>query len=135
MTNNPSPLFPPPTDTNLTVRQAAAKVPCHAKLIYEKIANGELRAIRLGPRTIRVRQSDLDAYMAARETIPEQTPASRRRELLDPDTIAFLSELAEHASALTEEQKDAVRAAFRDGGTPPPFKMPRPVPRPKRARS
>lgn len=43
----------------------------------------------------------------------EPKPAQERAKLLDADTISFLSELASAAPALTEEQRDTIRAAFR----------------------
>ncbi len=98
------------------------------KRVYAAIRNGELRAIRLSRRMIRIRQSDFENWLSTLETTQSSAPAAQRRELLDPETIAFLSELAAAAPALSEEQKDTIRAAFR---APP--KMPRPVPRPKRA--
>jgi hypothetical protein len=39
----------------------------------------------------------------------DPTPAQKRAELLDKDTIAYLDELAENAPPLTEEQRDVIR--------------------------
>jgi hypothetical protein len=86
------------------VRQAAAQVPCNPKLLYAKVANGEVRAIRLGPKAIRVRQSDLNAFIAARGTIPD--PSSE---------YDYIERLLTTAPPLTEEQRSKLAALLRPG--------------------
>jgi hypothetical protein len=43
----------------------------------------------------------------------EKTPAQKRAELLGEETIAPIREQAEKAPPLSEEVRDAIRAAFR----------------------
>lgn len=97
----------PPPQPHWTVAQVAARWGRQKYAVYAAIRSGELPAIQLGPKSIRIRQVDLDTYEAAHRMPTPRAPK------LDPETVAFLSELAEKAPALSERQKDAVRAAFR----------------------
>ena len=124
-----------PSATDLTVREVAAELGSTTKFVYNLIERRELTVIKYGQRFIRITRAALDAFKDA-----HTTPAAKRATLLDDETRAHLAELASAATALTEEQKDTIRAAFKDGGgrdsaqravTP---KLPRPVPRPKRSR-
>ena len=48
----------------LTVPEAAARAKCSAKLIYLRVREGRLRAVRLGARNdIRIHLTWLDAFM------------------------------------------------------------------------
>jgi excisionase family DNA binding protein len=113
-----------PTGEWISPRQIANELDISYPGACLLIRRGDIPGVKVG-RSLRVRRSDFDDYLDRRRTTPAQ-----RRELLGEETVAFLSELAEHAPALTEAQKDTIRAAFR---APP--KMPRPVPRPKRGRN
>ena len=98
----------PRADELLSVRQVATIIGSSPQSVYNLIADKSLPAIQLGPRRTRIRRSDLDDYLSGRTA-----PVARRGKLLDAETIAFLSELADAAPTLTEEQKDTIRAAFR----------------------
>jgi hypothetical protein len=50
-------------------------------------------------------------------TDDDQTPAQRRAELLDDETVGYLADLAKNAPPLTEEQRDVIRF-WRSGSSP-----------------
>lgn len=99
---------PTPSETDLTVREVATELQSSKKFVYNAIERGELPAIRYGTRFLRIERAALDGFKAAHQTTSDQ-----ERARLDPDTVAFLSELAAAAPALSEEQRDTIRAAFR----------------------
>jgi excisionase family DNA binding protein len=87
--------------SDLSPREVATELGCDVQTIYNMIDRGDLPAIRYGTRFLRITRAALDTFKATHHT------------KLDADTIAFLSELAAAAPALTEKQKDTIRAAFR----------------------
>lgn len=101
-----------PPDELLTGQQVGKLTKLPPKSILNMAARNELPHVRVSARRIRFRRSDIDAYLDR-----QRTSARRERPKLDADTIAFLAELAAAASALTEEQKDVIRSAFRGGKT------------------
>ena len=55
------------TTQQLFTIQQVAKIACFdTKTVRRRIASGDLRAIRLGPRLIRISSDDLDAFLAGR---------------------------------------------------------------------
>ncbi|MCK9793082.1 helix-turn-helix domain-containing protein [Isoptericola sp. 4D.3] len=63
--------------TNLTAYESADRAGTSVDTIYRAIRRGELGAIRFGPRTIRVPEDELAAYIA-RKTVPAAAaPADR----------------------------------------------------------
>jgi excisionase family DNA binding protein len=52
----------------LTVEEVAAHLGQHPVTVYETIRAGIIPAVRLGTRSIRVRESDLEDYLASRST-------------------------------------------------------------------
>jgi hypothetical protein len=46
------------------------------------------------------------------------TPAQKRAQQLGEEMLTYLSEPAENAPPLTEEQRDVIRVAFRAASTP-----------------
>lgn len=101
-------------DDAITPAQFAAAAGCTTQFVYDQIANGELVAFRLGTRSLRIRRSDAENYMSR-----DLTPAERRAQILDRDTLDFLKRLAEDAPPLSDDQKAAIRAAFAgEAGTP-----------------
>jgi len=56
----------------LHVQHVAERLDCSSKRVYEMIQNGELEAIRIGPRGIRVAVEDLDNFIAVRGVDPEE---------------------------------------------------------------
>ena len=97
-----------PSATDLTVRAVADEIGSTTKFIYNLIERRELAVIKYRQRFIRIPRASLDAWKTA-----HTTPA---RTLLDDETRAHLAELAAAAPSLSEQQKDTIRAAFRDGG-------------------
>lgn len=97
-------------DDCVTPAQFAAAAGCSTQFTYSLIASGELPAFRLGTRSWRIRRADAEAYMT-----PALTPAERRAQVLDRDTLHFLRRLAEEAPPLSDEQKAAIRSAFQGG--------------------
>lgn len=69
--------------------------------VYRMIARGELKATKVLGRW-RIRRSDAEALLPA--------PAVRD---LDDETLDFIHELVRTAPALSEAQRDTIRAAFR----------------------
>lgn len=51
-----------PEPAELTIAEAAARLGIDPKTVRRAIARGDLAARRIGPRLIRIRQADLDAY-------------------------------------------------------------------------
>jgi excisionase family DNA binding protein len=62
-------------DELLTVADIANRLKLNQQTIYNWIDRGELPAVRLGARRVRVRRSDLDALLAAGETHGRSTAA------------------------------------------------------------
>ena len=54
-------------ETLLTVRQVAAQLQVSRNKVYAAIRRGELRAVSLSARSMRVRPVDLQAYLQRRE--------------------------------------------------------------------
>ena len=60
-------------DAFLTVNEIAERLKVNQQTVRNWIDRGELAAVRVGTRRVRVRQSDLDAFLAAGATaIPER---------------------------------------------------------------
>jgi excisionase family DNA binding protein len=55
-------------DEFLTVNEIAARFKVNQQTVRNWIDQGALTAVRVGPRRVRVRQSDLDAYIEASST-------------------------------------------------------------------
>ncbi len=69
------------TEKLWTIRDVADYLHCHTDTIKDRIARGVLRAINVGTNlraTYVVRQGDLDAFLAARTTIPNPHTPRRR---------------------------------------------------------
>ena len=47
----------------VTIREAAERLSVHPKSVRRLIQTGELRAVRVGSRSLRVRSSDVDALL------------------------------------------------------------------------
>jgi excisionase family DNA binding protein len=50
----------------LTVRQVAERLQLSRTWTWQLITSGQLRSLKLGPRSRRVRESDLDAFIRER---------------------------------------------------------------------
>lgn len=56
------------SESLLTVRQVAAELQVSRAKIYTAIRTGQLRAVQLSARSLRVRRVDLDSYLQRRES-------------------------------------------------------------------
>jgi excisionase family DNA binding protein len=99
----------------LTVAQLAAEWQCSTTLVYDKIASGELPAIRLGGKLIRIKRTAKEAYECnqlirsgsspANDRMAPDTGASASSTLTHqavPDTV--VSRLERHARSLPKQQ-------------------------------
>ncbi len=60
----------------LTLAEAAEVLRVSAKTVRRRIEGGDLPAVRLGPRTLRVREDDLQRYIATRVVRPREARVS-----------------------------------------------------------
>ena len=66
--------------TMLTRKEAAERLAISLRTLDGLIARGQLPAYRIGPKSVRLRESDLDAYVAGRLVAPappRPTPITR----------------------------------------------------------
>lgn len=52
----------------MTPKQVAEYLQVHSKTVYDWIASGELPSIKLGPRSIRIKKSDIDDFLMERHS-------------------------------------------------------------------
>lgn len=50
----------------ITTAEAARRLSVSKKTIYRRIADGSIPACRLAKKTVRIKEADLDAYMASK---------------------------------------------------------------------
>jgi len=122
------------TDEYLTVAEIASELKLNQQTIRNWIQQGQLRAVHVGPRRVRILRSDLDRLLAGGATAPaadEQTrtdPLRATRRRLDPalqrgrDALAAdrKSDLAAALSALLDAVEEAIATLERSGFSPPP---------------
>ncbi|HXD64909.1 MAG TPA: helix-turn-helix domain-containing protein [Solirubrobacteraceae bacterium] len=73
----------------LTVNEIAELLRLNPQTIRNTIDCGELPAVRFGPRRVRVKQSDLDAFIAASTAAKQATKVEQYRVALsDRDAVA-----------------------------------------------
>ena len=60
----------------LTVDEVAEILRVSPSTVYRRIQAGELPAVKLGHRQVRIKQEDLDAYIEAHRIEPDRRPAS-----------------------------------------------------------
>lgn len=83
-------------DQLLTVTQVAEMLDIDRKQIGRWIRSGELRGVDLSGkpnaarRNYRVRESDVEAFLAARDVLPDERPVRRRSRKPKADTIEFI---------------------------------------------
>ena len=121
-------------DEYLTVAEIASELELNQQTIRNWIDQGSLRAVRVGPRRVRVLRSELDRMLAGGATAPpaaEQTPTDPLREIrqrLDPalqrarGALAAdrKSDLAAALSALLEAAEEAIDTLEQSASSPPP---------------
>jgi excisionase family DNA binding protein len=75
--SNETPSFPMKTPTTYSPKELARFWSCSRKTILRAIESGDLVAIRLGPKTIRVTAVDAAAFYAMRSNLsPSGTPGT-----------------------------------------------------------
>jgi excisionase family DNA binding protein len=121
-------------DEYLTVAEIASELKLNQQTIRNWIDQGSLRAVRVGPRRVRVLRSELDRMLAGEATAPpaaEQTPTDPLREIrqrLDPalqrarGALAAdrKSDLAAALSALLKAAEEAIAALEQSASSPSP---------------
>ena len=65
-------------ESYLTVQQIAQALSLNRQTVYNWIDDGKLPALQVGPRRVRVRQSDLDAFLEASTTARKETKKLQR---------------------------------------------------------
>lgn len=124
----------PNADEYLTVAEIAGELKLNQQTIRNMIDRGQLRAVRVGERRVRVLRSDLDRLLAEGATAPpaeDQTqadPLAEIRQRLDPavqtarDALATgrKSDLAAALSALADAAEQAIASPDRPASTPAP---------------
>ena len=66
-----------PIPRQLSVAQVSAKLQCAKSTVRKLVADGSLRASRIGSRAIRISEADLQAYLDSRANMPAPTEAPR----------------------------------------------------------
>ena len=56
----------------MQIRTVAAELDCSREQIYLMIRRGQLEAVRLGPRGLRITRDSLDKYLADHRVDPEE---------------------------------------------------------------
>jgi excisionase family DNA binding protein len=87
-------------DELLTVKEVAEQLKLNQQTIRNMIDRGELGHLRVGPERIRIRQSQLDAFLAAGEPGPQSAET-------DPWQV-----VSEAAKAVTAAVRERDRAAL-----------------------
>jgi excisionase family DNA binding protein len=95
-------------DEFLTVAEVAELLKLNQQTIRNMIDRGELGAVRVGQRRVRIRQSQLDAFLAAGETAPE--PERTDHEGDDWRTVRTALEIV--LAAVDEQDRAALDAAI-----------------------
>ena len=62
----------PPEKPSLNIKEASAYLGIGRTKLYELIGTGELRAYKLGHRTMRIKKSDLDSFLHSRVFDPHK---------------------------------------------------------------
>jgi excisionase family DNA binding protein len=123
----------PKADEYLTVAEIASELKLNQQTIRNWIDQGSLRAVRVGPRRVRVLRSELDRMLAGGSTTPaaaEQTPTDPVREIrqrLDPalqearDALAAdrKRDRARALSALLDAAEQAIATLEQSAASPP----------------
>jgi excisionase family DNA binding protein len=79
----------PPPDRYLSVQNVAEALGCMDKFVYDLIQEGNLKAIKIGVRALRISEQSLRAFIAARVVNPAdyltpEEPPSRKPEPQKP---------------------------------------------------
>lgn len=78
-----------PTDPMLSIAAVAAELGEHTATTRRRVQRGELPAYRLGPKTIRIRRSDLDRFKYGKPVTPTWDTLGAGAELDDAERAAW----------------------------------------------
>lgn len=53
------------SEEKLSVVQVADEIGCHPNTVWNQIRAGQLKAVRFGPRVVRVKRSDLESFLSS----------------------------------------------------------------------
>lgn len=67
----------------LSVSQVSAKLQCSPSTVRKLVADGALRASRVTPRTIRISDTDLQAYLDSRSNLPNGRGGASSRQSME----------------------------------------------------
>lgn len=101
-------------ETYLTVAQIADLLKLNQQTIRNMIDRQELPAVRVGQRRVRVRQSDLNAFLAAGETIATDDADAVAAEHPNAELWAQLgSAMVESSAAIAQQDTAALADSLR----------------------
>jgi excisionase family DNA binding protein len=121
-------------DEYLTVAEIASELKLNQQTVRNWIDRGQLRAVRLGARRVRVLRSDLDRLLAEGATAPapaDQAPTDSLGEIRERLDLALQnargalaagrkSDLAAALSALVDAAEQAIATLEQSVSDPPP---------------
>ena len=90
-----------------TVAQAARELQVHRTTITRWIRSGRLRASRVGPKSVRIREADLEQVITSATVTGKEVTAMKERQPTEYTTVARLP-----VKPLTEEEKDRALATL-----------------------
>jgi len=80
-------------DEFLTVAEVAETLKVAGQTVRNWIDRGELTAVRVGSRRVRIRREDLDAFLAGREAEPDKPRRADRVEELERKVVELEARL------------------------------------------
>lgn len=103
-------------ESYLTVAELAEALKINQQTIRNWIDRGELRAVRVGPRRVRIRQSDVDTFLS-RAAMPqrestEETPSTPEDRPVRDLEAPLGSDLAQASAALNSPDRAELVAAL-----------------------
>jgi excisionase family DNA binding protein len=97
-------------ETYLTVADVAELLKLNPQTIRNWIDRGELPAVRVGPRRVRIRQSDLDALLERGRNVPDNLAvAAAPADPIDESWNRFRSALVDSERAANSGSTEALR--------------------------
>jgi excisionase family DNA binding protein len=101
-------------DELLTVKEVAELLKLNQQTIRNIIDRGELGHVRVGQRRVRVRQSQLDAFLAAGESGPQPAEPNPWREVSEAASTVMAAVRAQDREALDRAELEAGGRRSRD---------------------
>jgi excisionase family DNA binding protein len=94
----------------LTVAEIAARLKVNPQTVRNWITRGELRAVRVGARRVRILRADLDAFLAATGATPSPDPSPREHPVAQSTQLA--AALGGGRAALAADRKTDLAIAL-----------------------